>query len=226
MKTTKKALLFTFCAVLLVVASVLGTMAYLTSSETVTNTFTVGNVSIKLDEANVKANGEYETDKDNRTEDGNEYHLLPGHTYIKDPTVTVKAGSEESYVRMIVTINEQNDLDEIFAPGLRLNEFFGEKSTDWTFYGDVENTDNNTRSYEFRYIKTVAAPNEDVKLDALFETIKVPGEITNSDLKKLAGLKIDVEAHAIQADGFETENAAWEAFDKQVEDSKTTTENN
>ena len=76
MKTTKKALLFTFCAVLLVVASVLGTMAYLTSSETVTNTFTVGNVKITLDEAKVNLDGTYVTNKDDRTEDGNKYHLL------------------------------------------------------------------------------------------------------------------------------------------------------
>lgn len=30
---------------------------------------------------------------------------MPGNTYTKDPTVTVKAGSEESYVRMKVTFN-------------------------------------------------------------------------------------------------------------------------
>ena len=41
MKTRSKALLLTLCAVLLVAASVLGTMAYLTSTDEVTNTFTV-----------------------------------------------------------------------------------------------------------------------------------------------------------------------------------------
>lgn len=44
MKTKSKALLLTLCAVLLVAASVLGTMAYLTSSAEVKNTFTVGKV--------------------------------------------------------------------------------------------------------------------------------------------------------------------------------------
>lgn len=44
MKTRSKALLLTLCAVLLVAASVLGTMAYLTSTDEVTNTFTVGQV--------------------------------------------------------------------------------------------------------------------------------------------------------------------------------------
>ena len=57
MKTKRKALLLSLCAVLLVVASVMGTMAYLTSTDTVTNTFTVGNVQIKLDEAAVNPDG-------------------------------------------------------------------------------------------------------------------------------------------------------------------------
>ena len=55
MKTKRKALLLTFCAVLLVVASVLGTIAYLTANDKVTNTFTVGQVAINLDEAKVTA---------------------------------------------------------------------------------------------------------------------------------------------------------------------------
>ena len=57
MKKTSKALLLTICAVLLVAASVMGTMAYLTSTDKVQNTFTVGKVAIKLDEAKVDANG-------------------------------------------------------------------------------------------------------------------------------------------------------------------------
>ena len=50
MKTKSKALLLTLCAVLLVTASVLGTMAYLTSQDQVVNTFTVGSVAIKLED--------------------------------------------------------------------------------------------------------------------------------------------------------------------------------
>lgn len=213
MKTTKKALLFTFCAVLLVVASVLGTMAYLTSSDTVTNTFTVGKVNIELDEAKVNLDGTYATNHDNRVAE-NEYHLIPGHTYFKDPTVTVLEDSEKSYVRMIVTINEQKDLDAIFAPkGLPLSDFFGGVSSEWTLYGETENADD-TRSYEFRYKETVAAPDGDVVLDDLFETIKVPGDITKEQLATISELKIEVEAHAIQADGFSNADEAWKVFKK------------
>ena len=49
MKNGKKALLLAACAVLLVVATIFGTVAYLTDKDTVNNTFTVGKVDIKLD---------------------------------------------------------------------------------------------------------------------------------------------------------------------------------
>lgn len=112
-KTKTKALLMSLCAVLLVAASVLGTMAYLTDSKDVKNTFTVGNVSIKLDEAKVDEKGNLVKNQDDTLADRvtqNEYKLLPGHTYTKDPTVTVLAPSVESYVRMKVTFNKASAL--------------------------------------------------------------------------------------------------------------------
>lgn len=117
-KTKTKALLMSLCAVLLVAASVLGTMAYLTDSKDVKNTFTVGNVTIKLDEAKVNADGKA-IDKDGKVVNDladakrvaeNSYKLLPGHEYTKDPTVTVLKPSVESYVRMKVTFNKASQV--------------------------------------------------------------------------------------------------------------------
>lgn len=108
MKTKSKALLLTLCAVLLVAASVLGTMAYLTSTAKVENTFTIGKVEIKLDEAKVTADGIPVEGAARVTE--NSYKLMPGTTYTKDPTVTVLKGSEDSYVRMKVTFNNATEI--------------------------------------------------------------------------------------------------------------------
>ena len=52
-----KPLLTLCCALLLVAAGVFGTLAYLTGTDTVNNTFTVGNVKITLDEAKVTTDG-------------------------------------------------------------------------------------------------------------------------------------------------------------------------
>ena len=130
-------------------------------------------------------------------------------------TVTVLTGSDKSYIRMLVTINEQADLDAIFAPtGADLTSIFGNVSSDWTLVKETENNDD-TRTYEFRYKETVAAPNADVVLDDLFETITVPSSITAKQLATIQDLKITVVANAIQADGFDDANAAWAAFGNQ-----------
>lgn len=214
MKTAKKAMLMTLCAIILVVATVFGTMAYLTSTDTVTNTFTVGNVAIKLDEAKVGTDGKALTGADATRVKENSYKLLPGHVYDKDPTVTVLAGSEESYVKMTVTVNKANELDAIFAPGgANLTSIFGGyDATNWIDKGSTKDADNNTRTYEFWYKGTVSAGDADVALDALFDTITVPSTITKEQLATIEGMTITVNAYAIQADGFENADAAWAEF--------------
>lgn len=212
MKTRSKALLLTLCAVLLVAATIFGTMAYLTSTDTVTNTFTVGKVNIKLDEA--KANSDGTLVEGAERVKANSYKLLPGHTYNKDPMVTVLSGSESSYVKMTVTFSKANELDAIFAPdGANLTSIFsGYDAANWIAKGNTKDATANTRTYEFWYKEAVAAPTADVALDALFDSITVPGEITNEQLATIEGMTITVNAYAIQADGFANADAAWAAF--------------
>lgn len=238
MKTRTKALLLTLCAVVLIAGTALGTFAYLTDSDSATNTFTVGSVGITLDEAKVNEDGTYVTGHNNRT-DGNTYHLIPGHSYIKDPTVTVEAGSSESYVRMMVTVNYSKELDAIFAPtGADLLSIFeGYEAANWALISNVEDTAANTRTYEFRYVGTVnqgskagtvkatKETDSDIVLDDLFESFTIPGEITKEQLATLvtrdddgkitSQFTITVVAHAMQADGFETADLAWAAFKSQ-----------
>ena len=209
MKTRSKALLLTLCAVLLVTASVLGTMAYLTSQDHVVNTFTVGSVAITLDETDVD-NSTTSADRDQ----ANSYKLMPGHTYAKDPMVTVLNGSESSYIKMTVTFSKANELDAIFDPdGATLTTIFnGYDSSNWTYKGNTKNAADNTRTYEFWYKEAVAAPDGNVALDALFDSITVPGSITNEQLKTIEGMTITVNAYAIQADGFTDADEAWKKF--------------
>lgn len=210
-----KALLVVACALLLVAASVFGTMAYLTSTDTVTNTFTVGKVAIKLDEAKVDADGKPVTPAERVKE--NSYKLLPGHTYTKDPTVTVEAGSEASYVRQMVTVTFDKvltdaqlatQLDGIFtgydANWVRNDKKVETKTKDGAKYTVI--------TYEYRYKDKVAATTTDTKLPALFTEIKVPETWTNDDLAALGNIEINIVAHAIQADGFTDADAAWKAF--------------
>lgn len=240
MKTAKKAMLMTLCAIILVVATVFGTMAYLTSTDTVTNTFTVGNVAIKLDEAKVDENGVGGTERVKV----NDYKLMPGHTYTKDPTVTVVDGSEKSYVRMKVTFNNASKIialctDPEYAdsgstgvenafPLIRMVKFVEANAAKWDgiipdnmvdteeMLGNAKyfayDAATDTLTYYFYYTETVAAPTADVVLPVLFNEITVPEWVTGAQLAELVDFKITVVAEAIQADGFANADAAWEAF--------------
>lgn len=247
-KTKTKALLMSLCAVLLVAASVLGTMAYLTDSKDVKNTFTVGNVAIKLDEAKVDEMGNLVKNQDGTLADRvtqNAYKLLPGHTYVKDPTVTVLTPSVASYVKMTVTFNKASQIiamctDPEFAedgptgvenayPLIRMVNFVEANAAKWDgiipdnmvdteeMLADAKyfayDAEADTLTYYFYYNEAVAAPTENVVLPVLFDSIKVPEWATNDQLKALEGFEINVVAEAIQADGFESADAAWAKFE-------------
>lgn len=232
MKKTTKVLLTLACAVLLVAASVMGTLAYLTDHDSVNNTFTVGKVDINLDEKDVtKTDG-------SRTETGNSYHLLPGHTYDKDPTVTVLKGSDSSYIRMLVTVTfDQKLADATLATKLD-SIFVGYDANNWpresknvstATVGEGDNKKEVTViTYEYRYKETVSAKDSDVALDALFDQVKIPDTWDNNDMKAVGNFKIEVVAQAIQASGFvaadgkTAEQVAWTAFDTQYASQSTT----
>lgn len=222
MKARNKIMLLALCMAALIAVSVLGTMAYLTAEDTVTNTFTVGKVAITLDEAKVNDAGVAVTPAERVK--ANSYKLMPGHSYIKDPTVTVKAGSEKAYIRMIVTAEFDKKLtDEKLAMKLD-NIFTGFDEASWkqvkkdvTTTGEGENAKTKI-TYEYRYIKDnnpnttfTAEKDKDTALSPLFNNVVIPGEWTNDDLAAIGGVKITIVAEAIQADGFANADAAWAA---------------
>lgn len=210
-----KPLILSVCAALLVAGSVLGTLAYLTSQDAVVNTFTVGQVDITLDETKVTPDGKPVDGADRVKE--NSYHLVPGQTYIKDPTLTVVKNSEEAYVRMLVTVNCLKELDGIFdtIDADIVTIFNGHNPANWIYKTETRDADKNTITYEFRYKETVKPENDgDLVLDALFDSITVPEAMTGTQLAAIANLTIRVEAHGIQAAGFADADEAWGAFTK------------
>lgn len=190
-KTKTKALLMSLCAVLLVAASVLGTMAYLTDSKDVKNTFTVGNVAITMDE----------TDVDNSTpnkerDQANSYKLLPGHTYTKDPIIHVDANSEDCYLFVKV----DNQIAAIEANG-NTTVAAQMAAKGWKA---VEGKDG-----IYVYVGTTAAPvavkaNDNV---TVFEQLVIAGTVNGDTLKAYENKTITVTAYAVQKDGFEGKTA-------------------
>ena len=188
MKTGNKILLWCLGFVAVAAISVAGTLAYLTDQDSVVNTFTVGKVQITLDETKVNSDGTVVEGAERVRE--NEYHLIPGQTYIKDPMITVEENSEEAYVRMMVTLNCAEELKEIFGNDfLPENYVEGWESLTWECVGNI--TEDNTITYEFRYFETVlSAAGEKKELEPLFTKITVPGTVTGEQLKMLKQKKL------------------------------------
>ena len=201
MKSAKKAIIAALCAVMLVVGSVAGTMAYLTSTDEVVNTFTVGNVAITLDE----------TDVDNSTADAardkaNSYKLMPGHSYTKDPIVHVASGSEECYlfvkvVNEIAAIEDQSNNGSTTVASQMENN--GWQAVDGVSNVYVYATGSDAKT-------VVSATNN----KTVFGTFKIDGEsVNNNILEDYTGKTITVTAYAVQKDGFEEKTPAeiWKA---------------
>ena len=194
MKTRSKALLLSLCAVLLVAASVLGTMAYLTSQASVTNTFTVGKVGITLDETAVDEYGV--AIKDAARRDANTYKLIPGHTYTKDPTIHVADDSEECWL-FVKVVNEITAIEDSANTIAAQMEAKGWKLIDGTTNVYGRETTNNAKDNV-----------------VVFESFKISGDVKNGEngtLDTYAGKNIVNTAYAIQAAGFGSAEAAWNA---------------
>ena len=188
-----KAILMVVCAMLLVAASVMGTLAYLTSQASVTNTFSVGKVVINMDEADVDEYGTILNKPDGTAfprVTTNDYKLVPGHNYFKDPTIHVQPQSENCWVFAKIenglgtdaTLNMNDDFIQLVVDGKNVEGVY--------YYETVVN-----------YSATVT--------DLVVFTDFTFGQNANPETYKNANIK--VTGYAIQADGFGTAEAAWKA---------------
>ena len=92
----RKVLLPVIAVALLLCCAVSGTLAWLMDkTDAITNTFTVGNVGITLEESTTN------------------YKMVPGCEIAKDPTVTVAANSEKCYV--FVKVNRSDNFDSFMV---------------------------------------------------------------------------------------------------------------
>ena len=235
MKKGHKILLMAACAVLLVCISVGATVAYLTSTDEVTNTFTVGKVAITLDEAKTNVDGEPLKDtKDEqgnvksevvaRPEDatrvqGNRYKLLPGHTYIKDPTIRVSADSEPCYLFVkvengIADIEDEENTIENYMLGQNWVKLGESHPNIWFRAEDFEEGQTPVPAKYNAGSNVVIFPEFTIAESVLGGTKPdnpAEGALYIEDYKDAT---IKITAYAIQADGFanSTPEQIWQAI--------------
>ena len=184
MKNAKKILVLLLCAIALVVASVAGTVAYLTANDQATNTFAVGNVEIELKEFEVNQQTGVKTEVE--TDGLVDLELVPGRTIQKNPFIIVGANSEPCWLFVKI---ENNLGDAVTITGL----------TGWT---PIEGHDG--------YYQYNTAANAGDKV-TVFEYITVAAGKTYAELNGIDEKNIVITAYAVQSEGVSQQDA-WGAL--------------
>ena len=124
MKRRKRIVMSVICGLLVAAVALGGTLAYLTDSESITNTFTVGtgyegNDAFTLDETKKPDAGlPTETSTINRTENNQTYSgLLPGTQFAKDPTFHLGKNQDGTHVIESYIVAKLDKFDEAAAQG-------------------------------------------------------------------------------------------------------------
>lgn len=197
-QNAKKIVLLTLCAVALVVITVLGTLAYFTSTDNVKNSFTAGKVVISLDEGKLSSDGRT-VDSGVARVKANTYNIVPGAKYDKDPVVHVEKGSENAWIFVKVDngISAIEDSTNTIAAQITANG--------WTALGVAypgvyyrEYTQDNTKDVDYK----------------VFETFKVSTSETAATLSSggYTSKSVDVTAYAIQKETLTSATDAWAAL--------------
>ena len=211
----KKITAIFLCVALVAIAVVGASLAYFTDTKTATNTFTMGDVKIKLDETNVN-----NPEGDRVT--SNEYNVYPGAVVTKDPIVH-NVGKNAAYIRATVNVENWMNMCAVYFPDfgiaypnqgyeqslLLLVDALGEG---WSIEGVTTGTPfqlgNFSAKFILKYDGTLAAGADTT---AMFQTVTIPAGLDNASAASFDEVK--VVAQAIQADGFDTWEAAFTAFD-------------
>lgn len=166
-------------ALVLVIGCVAGgTVAWLVATtDTVTNTFTYGNINIDLTETT-----------------GTNYKVIPGTTIKKDPTVTVKNGSEACWLFVKVEESGTFVADKVtYAIDKGWKALEGEKGV---------------------YYREVAAVTADTDFSVLEgNKITVKDTLTKGDIKDIAATNptLTFTAYAVQKENIPDAATAWKA---------------
>lgn len=203
-----KAVVVLMALVLLIGCGVGGTLAWLMdTTDAVTNTFTVGDINIDLNEHKFNKDGTptATTTKENSTD----YKILPGTSQAKDPFVTVKKDSEACWV--FVKIVEKDNY--LFTADGEGNKTYREEkyiqwsidtNQNWELVSRDPAEPTGAQKVTYIYGKKQDAVSADTYINILNEkTVKYASSLTKDNLNALDETKpvLEFTAYAIQSEG-------------------------
>lgn len=183
MKKFLKPIAILVCTVALVAGTVAATLAYLkVETDPITNTFVAGDINITLEETK-----------------GASFKMIPGTDIEKDPTVTVKAGSEACW--LFVKLDKSENFDTYLTYTIDEDVWTALPGVDGVYY---------------RQVAAIAATADDISFSVLAgNVVTAKPEVTKTQYNNIGETPtLTVTAYAIQYAGFEVTGdahptAAW-----------------
>ncbi len=173
----KKSFIMVLALVLVFAVAVGGVVAWLTDkTDPVKNTFTVGDINIKLEETTTA------------------YKMVPGNAIAKDPTVTVKAGSEACWLFVEVEESENFGTFMTYAMADGWKVLDGQTGV---YYREVDAT---TADTSFAVLKDNQVTVRDTVTKTQLEEVKTANQPT-----------LTFTAYAVQKDNIADAATAWAA---------------
>ncbi len=230
MKMTKKKIFAISLIVCAIAILSLGTLAWFTDSDSVTNEFMVGDsTTVDPDEVfGIDAWEEVDTDRDpatplveigkgDTTENSATYELiLPGEVMTKKPYLT-NTGVHPQYVRAIVTVTEADILKVAMTPkdsevsvweDVKL--FLPGTSDKWELAHKYY-TNKDTFVFVYYYNEVLEAK---ATTEQLFDAVVIPTELTKEQAAEMDKFNVSIVGQAIQSEHLADVTSAKEAFAK------------
>ena len=199
-----KTILIAFAAFLLVFATVFTTVAYLTDTDDVHNTLTVGKVKIELRDGGADDAQLWETTTHKNENQQREIKLIPGQTIDFDPTIWVIDTNTSCY--LFVKIEPDTTVKKIFGDFIDSN---------WTALG---------KGYENIYVYGALSNPTKVDNGAKVNIIKGDGLTVDGKVTNAENWDIKITAYAIQSEYLKDDNgsnvttavAAWNLLNDEL----------
>ncbi len=200
MKNTKLKVLVITLAVCLLAMGSLGTLAWFTAEDEVTNNFLIADSEDDADEIFSIDVWEDKTSEDTSDEekiqDGIKFEdLQPGDDLYKEVNIE-NTGYYAQYVRATVTVTGATTWQKLYGKIYwNLTELATDVNADFTLSRVVYNADKDTMTYVYYYNNELEAGD----FVTLFTDVKIPTAMTQYDAAELSGeFDINVKAEAVQ----------------------------
>lgn len=206
MKLSKKKVLALALAVCLITTLSLGSLAWFTDTDEITNDFYVGDTDTPADEVfgievwedrDTNGDGDYNEEDDALKADGLKYEtILPGEVLSKEPYLE-NTGIHPQFVRAIVTVSDAHNLRGVMGSAWGNADLFLAGTPDTWVLEDILHVKDDQLVYVYYYTMPLEAG---TVTDKIFTNVVIPTQLTKEIAAEMDNFQIKILGQAIQSE--------------------------